>query len=153
MSGPDFGLTLRMARRMDKDPQEAAAIRCRYLYEMMGYYLESSSEIADFWFWDAVEEAIYITEQARIQAEKKLAPFENPLDIERAKEYPIESLIDFKNGWAVAWCHQDKRPSLSLNRKTNRARCWPCGKTYNPIDVLMSRDNFSFVEAVLWLTK
>lgn len=69
----------------------------------------------------------------------------------RARDYPIEKLVDFSRGVAVAFCHPDKRPSLSHNRKANRAHCFPCGKSFDPIGVLMTRDGKSFTDAVRFL--
>lgn len=68
--------------------------------------------------------------------------------IEQARAYPIENLLEFKNGKALAFCHEDNSPSLSLWKGHNLARCFPCGKTFNSIDILMDRDNLSFREAV-----
>lgn len=69
--------------------------------------------------------------------------------IARAKEYPIEKLIDFdRTGKALAFCHADKTPSLSWWKKGNKATCFPCDKRFDPIDILMIRDGFTFHEAV-----
>ena len=73
--------------------------------------------------------------------------------IERARDVPIESLIEFVKGKALAWCHDDHSPSLSHHRKANRATCFPCGKSFNPIDVLIERDKMTFIEAVKYLCK
>ena len=70
--------------------------------------------------------------------------------METARAYPIEKLIEFdRAGKAVAWCHDDKAPSLFWYKKANRATCFPCGRSFNPVDVLIERDNFSFRDAVL----
>lgn len=69
-------------------------------------------------------------------------------DIENARAYPIHLLIDFNHGRATAFCHDDRSPSLHHWKKGNKARCFVCDKTYNPIDVLMERDKMSFPEAV-----
>lgn len=69
--------------------------------------------------------------------------------IARAKDYPIEKLIDFdRTGKALAFCHADKTPSLSWWKKGNKATCFPCDKRFDPIDVLILRDGFTFYEAV-----
>jgi hypothetical protein len=68
--------------------------------------------------------------------------------IQRAKVYPIDKLIDFHKGAAIAWCHDDRNPSLTWDRKRNRAKCWPCDKSFDPIQVLRDRDGLSFQEAV-----
>ena len=38
--------------------------------------------------------------------------------IQRAKDYPIDGLIEFVRGSAIAWCHDDKTPSLRHFKKT-----------------------------------
>lgn len=68
--------------------------------------------------------------------------------IQHAREYPITNLIDFNNGVASAWCHEDKTPSLKYWERANRARCFVCNLTFNPIDVLMERDGMNFYDAV-----
>jgi hypothetical protein len=72
--------------------------------------------------------------------------------IATAKAYPIEQLVEFdRAGKAMAWCHPDKAPSLSWHKKANRAHCFPCGKSFNPIDVLIARDGMNFISAVKYL--
>lgn len=65
-----------------------------------------------------------------------------PEMIERARQFPIENLIEFdRQHKAVAFCHAD-----------NRATCFPCNKSFNPIDVLTLRDGMSFRDAVRQLS-
>lgn len=69
--------------------------------------------------------------------------------IQAAREYPVDKLIEFdRTGKAYAWCHDDKRPSLTWFKKGNKARCFPCDKTYSALDICMERDGLSFIEAV-----
>lgn len=69
--------------------------------------------------------------------------------IERARNYPIERLVDFdRTGKSIAFCHADKTPSLSWWKKGNKATCFPCNKRFDTISLLMERDNFTFAEAV-----
>ena len=69
--------------------------------------------------------------------------------IEQSRLVPIEQLIGFdRQGKALAWCHADKVPSLTWHRSKNRATCFPCGKTFNSIDVLVQRDGMTFIDAV-----
>lgn len=74
--------------------------------------------------------------------------------IQAAKDTPIETVVRFdRTGKALAFCHADKTPSLSWNRKGNRAHCFPCGRSFNAIDVLIARDGFSFIDAVKELNR
>jgi hypothetical protein len=69
--------------------------------------------------------------------------------IQTAREYPIDRLIDFdRQNRAIAFCHPDKTPSLMWWRKGNKSHCFPCGKSFDTISVLMERDGMSFFDAV-----
>ncbi len=68
--------------------------------------------------------------------------------IQLARDYPIENLIEFQNGKALAFCHADKSPSLMMDRKRNRCHCFCCDKDFNALDVLLERDGYDFVAAV-----
>jgi hypothetical protein len=65
-----------------------------------------------------------------------------------AKAHPIDKIVCFHNGAAIAWCHDDRNPSLTWDKKRNRAKCWPCDKSFDPIQVLRERDGLSFHQAV-----
>jgi hypothetical protein len=68
--------------------------------------------------------------------------------IETARRHPITSLIEFKRGKAVAFCHADRNPSMFHATRLNLAICPVCDKKFNPIDVLIERDGYSFKSAV-----
>ncbi len=72
--------------------------------------------------------------------------------IQQARDYPIENVIEFQRGVAIAFCHEDKRPSLTWHKAKNRATCFPCGKSFSALDVAIERDGFSFIEAVKMLS-
>lgn len=74
--------------------------------------------------------------------------------IQQARDYPISSLIEFdRAGKAIAWCHDDKSPSLHHHKQANRAHCWPCNQSFDTISVLMQRDGMTFTAAVRDLCK
>ena len=67
--------------------------------------------------------------------------------IDRAREYPIESLIgNVGRGNVLCIAHEEKHPSMSL--KGNRARCFSCGYFGDSIDVYMRQHDVGFIEAV-----
>jgi len=74
-----------------------------------------------------------------------------PEIILRAKEYPIENMIDVKKG--VARCisgeHEDKKPSMRV--KNNRATCFSCGYKDDAIGVAQKLYGISFHDAVMRL--
>jgi len=75
-----------------------------------------------------------------------------PEIIARAKEYPFENLIKFNRAKkALCMFHDEKHPSLSLNPKTNRIKCFGCGINLDPIGYIMETQNLSFIEAVKYL--
>jgi len=71
--------------------------------------------------------------------------------IERAREYPIDQLLE-TGGKKIVHCpfHDNRDPSGSI--KWNRLHCFVCDKTWGPIDLAMERDGLSFVEALERLT-
>lgn len=66
--------------------------------------------------------------------------------IERAKDYPIENLIDARRGFAPCLFHKDSNPSMYV--KNNFAHCFSCGKTADTIDVYRKLYGATFPEAV-----
>jgi hypothetical protein len=69
--------------------------------------------------------------------------------IQRAREYPFESLLTFKNEFACCPVHGERTASLKLYRDKNRVHCFgACGKGYDTIDFLMITENLPFADAV-----
>lgn len=72
----------------------------------------------------------------------------NDSDIEQARAFPVDQLIDFKRGKSIAFCHPDKNPSLFHGFRNNVAVCPVCDRKFGAIDILMERDGYSFIDAV-----
>lgn len=70
-------------------------------------------------------------------------------DIQRAKEYPIEELLDTKGKKGNVSCpfHEDKNPSLQI-KKNNTWTCYSCGEFGDSIDIYMKLHNTDFLTAV-----
>ena len=67
--------------------------------------------------------------------------------IQRARDYPIEKLVDVGRGGRVRCLfHEDKNPSASI--KNNKIHCFVCNKTWNGIDFVMEHDCLTFIDAV-----
>lgn len=66
--------------------------------------------------------------------------------IEQAREYPIDQLIEIRNGMAKCINHEDKHPSM--NCKNNFVYCHSCGYHADAIGVYMKLKNCGFIEAV-----
>ena len=75
------------------------------------------------------------------------------IDIQKARDYPIENLIQFKQGRArcINPAHKDSNPSMSLNKKTNKVKCFACNQGGDVIWVLQTIRGCSFPEAVRYL--
>lgn len=69
-----------------------------------------------------------------------------PEKIERAREYPLEQLVDIKNGMAKCINHEDRFPSM--NCRKNFAYCHSCGFYADAIGVYMKLKGCGFIEAV-----
>lgn len=78
--------------------------------------------------------------------------------IERAREYPMEDLIDgriFKAGAKrTTHCpfHQERTPSFFIF-PDNKYKCFGCGEHGDTIAFVMKRDGVKFIQAVEALTK
>lgn len=153
---------LKAAEEMEVDPKWALTCRKRYLtgqifvreMNIQAFEVETGNSDLDY-FRElmAIEDVKAIAEMKREikKLDRALMKFEGGITdemIERARAYPIDKLIHFTKGAALAWCHDDKRPSLTWDRKRNKAKCWPCDKSFDSIAVLMERDNLTFRDAV-----
>lgn len=69
--------------------------------------------------------------------------------IEIAKQYPIDSLIEFnrQNKARCIW-HSEKTPSMQYYKKQNRVKCFGCDKSGDSIDVVMETMKLSFNDAI-----
>lgn len=69
--------------------------------------------------------------------------------IEKARDYPIDNLIEARRNMTKCPFHHDKTASMYL--KNNFFHCFGCGANGDTIDLLMKRDGLSFKEAVIKL--
>ena len=67
-------------------------------------------------------------------------------DIENAKQFPINHLIEVKQKKAKCLWHDDKNPSLHVYR--DHVYCFVCNKKADAIDIYMTLNNCDFVTAV-----
>jgi hypothetical protein len=71
--------------------------------------------------------------------------------IQKAKEYPLEKLIEAKRNFALCPFHSEKNPSFYI--KNNWGYCFACGWHGDSIKFVMDKCNLSFLEAVKYLTE
>lgn len=149
--------TIKAARLMDFDIVEACNLRIKFLYSQYSAakYLASpaSNEITKAFMdlhLEKIDAEIKYLHKYRRQAEEPAREGEiTDEHIQQAKAVPIDSIIEFnRSGKALAFCHEDTHPSLSLFRKANIARCFVCNESFDTIAVLMQRDHMSFHSAV-----
>jgi hypothetical protein len=69
-------------------------------------------------------------------------------DIESAKNYPFDQLIETKRGFAKCPFHQEKTASFYINKKKNYGKCYGCGYVGDTIDFVMKTQGLSFIAAV-----
>jgi hypothetical protein len=72
-------------------------------------------------------------------------------DIESAKNYPFENLIETKRGFAICPFHQEKTASFYINKKKNYGKCFGCGWFGDTIQFVMQTENKTFIQAVKML--
>ena len=139
----------RKARENGIDRVAAVRMRVRYLLREIDICEQANydEDIMNMVIQDDFDEIYYLF--GKIKRTEVYTESITDEDIERAKEHPIENLIELDSrGKAIAWCHEDKNASMTLWKGKNRVRCWACSKTYNPIDILVERDGLTFIEAV-----
>lgn len=74
-------------------------------------------------------------------------------DVTGAKRFPIDQMIEFKNGgFAKCLFHDEKSASMKYYPKTNTVYCFPCAKKWDAIDIYMQLYGITFGEAVKKLT-
>lgn len=72
-----------------------------------------------------------------------------------AKSKPISDYIEFnRSGFSRCLWHIEKTGSLKYDKKTNRVYCFgACGKGYDVVDVVQKLFNYSFQDAIRFLSK
>ena len=90
--------------------------------------------------------------------ERRIAYWRNPNgkigdeDIEKARQYPIQSILGIKRKGNIS-CpfHNDKHPSASI--KNNKLHCFTCNQTWDTIDIIQKKEGLGFIEAVKYLIR
>lgn len=78
------------------------------------------------------------------------------LDIMKLNELPIEQVaealgLSVTRHRALCPFHDDSNPSLTFHRGKNRYRCFVCGASGGPIDLVMHYEHKDFLSACRWL--
>lgn len=141
-----------MAAKFGINRRAAARMRIRYLETRLPPLLETWAKTGDpagmIWICDVIDEISFLMKKSRGRKPVSKNSITEEM-IMNAKDTDIREVVAFNRAkQAKAWCHEDKQPSLYYGDRTNRAICPVCNKTFNAIDVLMTRDGYSFIEAV-----
>lgn len=144
----DFGKTLRIAENLGINKVRAANMRIRYLKPLEKTF--RCYKYGKVWANDMKDEIEFLKRFSLMKPDPKREITDQ--DVEAARNYPINKLIDFNNGTAKAWCHDDHNPSLAHLTRINKARCYPCDKTFDSIQVMIDCHGMSFVDAVKFLS-
>jgi len=77
-----------------------------------------------------------------------------PLNIPKAKAFPIEQILEFNRAGKIKclW-HEENSPSLSWDKKRNKAHCFAGCGDFDSIDIFMKKNNTDFISAVKHLSK
>ena len=85
------------------------------------------------------------------------------LTIQRLRELPIFEVcsrlgislygIGAYSRRALCWYHDDKHPSMHINKKKNIFKCFVCGKGGDTIRLVQDDSNLTFIEACDWLVR
>lgn len=101
-------------------------------------------------FYELIKKSVVIP-KAKPELSFKREVYTGDDEIERAKTYPIEQLIQFgKDKKAKCIWHNEKSGSLHLY-DTNKVFCFGCSKGGDAIDVYMTLNNATFKEAIEYL--
>lgn len=115
------------------------------------------------WVGLGLEGKIKRLKRYSFQLRKKLQPEERgqqELDVEGAKQIPLESLHDFgkmKHGskriHTSCPFHDEKKPSFVIYKDTNSYCCFSCQAAGDNIDFVMKLNGCEFVDAVKFILK
>lgn len=133
----------KQAEQFDISVESAIKMKLRYAIGAAEIWADTFEP----YYWKWVDVIIKLRDMQR-RLKKPIKDTITDEMIEQAREQDIRSIIEFKNGKAIAWCHEDKNPSLTYMSKTNKAWCAACGKYFDSIGVLMGRDGMTFITAV-----
>lgn len=132
--------------------QAAANMRIRYLQGMVHALLDATKEppgdIALYWANQAMDEIVGVVKKMNDPKKVNSGGGISDSDIDAARQVRADVVIEFKNGTAHAWCHEDRKPSLYFASRLGIAICPVCDRKFSALDVLIDRDGIPFVDAV-----
>jgi len=149
----DPALTFRKAKEFEINKLAASRMRKRFLTPYLGALILDGSPVALHFAKEILDEIAYLTknEGGEFSVPQQTNQITDAM-IEAARAVPVTAVIQFDRfGKAFAWCHDDKRPSLTFMSKKGIAWCGSCNRYFSALDTLIDRDQMSFVDAVKYL--
>lgn len=153
----DMGLPKQFAIRARQRYLTAAKTDLRKDVIVFGHFSDGSGSLSDEFATLGLIDTRYnqIELERELQAMRRIGKVDNGITDEMitdARNYPVDKLVDFNRGKAIAFCHDDKNPSLVFLTRKKLAWCPVCDIYYNSVDVLVKRDGYNFKEAVKCLS-
>jgi hypothetical protein len=129
------------------------------LREIERRYVEAANQDGAYIERGLIASRIDILEKALHQVAGEIRSLKNgtaakqdgitPDMIGRAREFPIENLVEVHRGKTLCIFHDDHHPSMGI--KDNRFYCFSCGAKGDVIEYAMKRDSLTFPAAVRFL--
>lgn len=135
------------AKEFDIPYSKAVRIRCRFLADRIADFLDYGDPVSVALAWEDIDEMISLKKTLM----RKPVPTADRITdemIEAARQVPVSSLVEFKHGKARCFNHDDGNPSAFHATRTNTVGCPVCCKHWDSIGVLMTRDGYTFQDAV-----
>lgn len=118
------------------------------VHKVFGYWLIVNANIETLSKYNLYSKAFKMVNNKQVNTS-------NALNVQKAKEIPIESLFTFEklkssSKRATASCpfHTDNSPSFVIYKESNRFMCFSCGAKGSSIDFYMKLKNTNFITAV-----
>lgn len=90
----------------------------------------------------------WIGKKTRIKNNLKFHEQHGTATIQKAKDFPITQLLEFKHGLTQCIFHNDSNPSMKYYQHQNKVHCFVCNKSFDAIDIFMKINNLNFNEAI-----
>ena len=133
--------------------QTAIHIKLRWLLDRLGKEkdgLEYSLLLCDF--SDCIDELTLLKSREMSALNNNFRDTVTEEMKQQALDYPIERLLEFnRRNQTLAWCHNDSRPSLHLNKSKNLCFCNPCCKVFNSIKIAQHIYGLKYHDAIRFL--
>lgn len=143
-------------------PEEKNLEQCEAHMEKVRYFTPITENILftksrNEWFWRELVDVLYFRTEETIARIKRLSIPKNKSsstsvseeEIQKAKSFPITSLLNFKGRSSICPFHSETSSSLYYYPKTNSAYCFgACQKSYDSIEVYKLLNKCTFVQAV-----